>query len=121
MTVTKNNLMIAVTYRLVGPYAVNQRPLNSVFDSIHCRASNRPDRQIRRKLNCKKTVILMIVIIALLAVLVAIIVQTKWKNRHLVAAAEKLPGPKGWPLLGSGLIFYGKTTSKVNHEQKILY
>jgi hypothetical protein len=53
----------------------------------------------------------MIVIFALLAVLVAMFVQHKWKNRHLEALAKKLPGPGGWPILGSGLMFLGKTTA----------
>jgi hypothetical protein len=61
----------------------------------------------------------MIVIFALLAVLVAIFVQNKWKNRHLVAFGKKHSGPKGWPILGNGLIFLGKTTSKVKNIFKI--
>jgi multisubunit Na+/H+ antiporter MnhB subunit len=49
----------------------------------------------------------MIVIIALTIVLFGIIIQHKWKQRKLNALCKALPGPDGWPIIGSGLLFLG--------------
>lgn len=34
-------------------------------------------------------------------------------RRHMIKLAEKLPGPKGWPVIGNALEFAGSSSGKM--------
>jgi hypothetical protein len=57
---------------------------------------------------------MLILVLSGIAVLILLVVHYGWQNRKINQLCQQLPGPKGWPIIGNGLLFFGSSTGKIN-------
>ena len=59
-------------------------------------------------------IVLQYLFIGLISVLAVWYAKFRWNRRHLYRLANKIPGPKGWPLFGVALRLLGKNSQGNN-------